>query len=520
MIDDKYEKYRIKLERNIFVGVSALFLFAMVGMAMNIYMIDTNYGSFLRRTIPIPNYRLVCKHLIENRIQRLLFVGNGKGLHETYVSTLTYLRNDYYSGALQKNDYDDVCIGRHQWDEKCKYQIDYSVKVCDESIKIDFWVDEKYTFDTGSVDYYDAIIWSDDVDKIKSKVEKGLHPIIKNGNLDISEHVKNDIYFIVPFSNSSDISIPLNRSHIYKNNITVHELLLKIEPTQSPRTPIIPTETKYDDTKGYFWKRQVERCKEYPMFCTKQNYTVERSLVTHEEACTNFKKSGIKRMILIGDSFSRHMHIAFLQWIRNDYRTGALPQTYKSECVGEELWNESNLNCRHSYEYNTRICNDTIQYDSIDSAHVPVTMEMLNSYDVIISVQGCHRTYPHPPLTIEALINGVFPNHVCISDKFKELAKQKLFIVHPHYRQYYWNREQSNEFSDVFASKTTEVLMQDCGLTKANFIDGPIRLTATLMHLREKHDLASDMTHWMRLVNLLKVQETYKSIIELKQLKT
>lgn len=249
------------------------------------------------------------------------------------------------------------------------------------------------------------------------------------------------------------------------------------------------------------------------MYCTKTKYSLEHAIISHEEACMNFQKSGIDRIIIIGDSFSRHMHIAFLQWLKNDYITGALPETYKKECVGEELWNESNLNCRHSYEYNAMICNNTVHFDSIDKDHVPVTLDMLTNYDIIISAQGCHRTYPHPPLTIEALMEGVFPNNICSNQDFVALAQKKLFIVHPHYRQYYWSRDQSNEFTDAFASATTKKLMDECHLPKENFVDGPIQLTSTLLHLREKHELASDLTHWMRMVNLWKVQETYKTII-------
>ena len=214
-------------------------------------------------------------------------------------------------------------------------------------------------------------------------------------------------------------------------------VLLKAQPVLNVMAYAAPwgSHTLFDSAE-YAWTRNAERCERWPQHCTPRGYTLARRLIPAAEACAQLHELGVRSVLTMGDSFARHAHMALLQWLRDDYVTGALDARHPNlNCTGTLPWDEPKVECRDEYDEDGFACQGTLRLRiKPPGAFTPLLLDNLADNDVVFLLAAGHTLAGHPPLVPEDVIQGDFPDGICRNATFRALVKDKLFWVGPHYR--------------------------------------------------------------------------------------
>ena len=254
--------------------------------------------------------------------------------------------------------------------------------------------------------------------------------------------------------------------------------------------------------------------------CTPQGYTANIPALPRKDACAALLERNITKIRFGGDSFVRHLYVALVLWLSGNYRDGALRPQHDKICLYGGQFEEKR--CRLQLGLQKTICDGKIRVSLGYGAWYRPVLQDLVANDIMIWSGGNHPTTGVYGCPQNRVLNG--QNHAGMVDKavlskvcvpaFRQLAKKKLFWIHPHEHIVAHCWYETNAYTEQYVREMNTKLQHTCGLPLSHLLAEPRRITSALVNRSEANDMTYDGMHWGMEVNLLKIQSTLLSILK------
>lgn len=113
-----------------------------------------------------------------------------------------------------------------------------------------------------------------------------------------------------------------------------------------------------------------------------------------EQGCALLRERGVRRMVMVGDSYMRHAYEGVTMMLSGDYVTGGLNEEGRANesCHGEGQFNE--VFCRHLVSHNRTLCKGEVYLERrTHPSWMRLTQDM-GEFDAIVWNGGEHHLGP------------------------------------------------------------------------------------------------------------------------------
>ena len=213
------------------------------------------------------------------------------------------------------------------------------------------------------------------------------------------------------------------------------------EPLVAQPAPLDADELeRLSDEKGNMgcWFRDVKFCDKTlasGFECAPGSLRALRPAIT-SPPCQMLLKSNVRRLLLVGDSFMRHVYGALVLLLSEDYRKGALINQHGCICHFNGQFREKK--CRQQLQFEKSVCNGKVRIQLKFHPIAKPNLQDLRDHDVVVWSMGNHPLdlkYTDPKLGVNdaAVIDSHVLRPLCSSPDFLHQASQKLvwMDVHP-----------------------------------------------------------------------------------------
>jgi len=222
--------------------------------------------------------------------------------------------------------------------------------------------------------------------------------------------------------------------------------------------------------------------------------------------CELLKEKGISKIEFKGDSFIRHLFVAFALILKDDYETGAL-KIKIPECFGNGQFEEKK--CRKLLSRNIAVCENEVQLKKTESPWVDLRP---SNSDLVFWGYGNHHLGPNKKI-------GANDAKTCRIEKLEPMCMKpnemmqktmnKTVFIGTHYR-FTWKdfddkkwKNQSEYFIEKFNKENSISLKQTCSIPTIQTFGLTKLLSETIP---DAGNMTYDKVHWGMQVNLMKSQ--------------
>lgn len=267
--------------------------------------------------------------------------------------------------------------------------------------------------------------------------------------------------------------------------------------------------------------------------CTKNDF---RLPISHddllEDGCDMLVQGGVKHILFVGDSYMRHVYVAFMLSLKHNYQDGALNTPHDMKCDFEGQFEEKV--CRLQLMFRSALCNGLVHIALKYGAFVFPTLSDLEGNDLVIWSFGNHpiavKDYTFFNISQEeeltARSNGSQQNNstfyretvlpvICPtapSDLRALMALKVVYVnTHPQGWNYLPNVTRHSFFQTTpyllhYHQDLPPLLQAMCGVLHQVSVWKEVELLVATPGVQWE-SLTYDFVHWKLMVNLMKVQK-------------
>ena len=211
-----------------------------------------------------------------------------------------------------------------------------------------------------------------------------------------------------------------------------------------------------------------------------------------------------KSVLVIGDSYARHIFVALSLWLSGDYQTGALQTAHDPQCEGGGQFSEKV--CRTQLARQATICGVVLKYE-----WVGLTASNLAEHDLIIWSTGNHALGECRRGVSDSREYAKHLGSACAALDREEVAR-KVVWVGTHARLKNYVEDESMAHLLDYHRTMRAAIQRVCGVNMtASAWDASLQIVQ--LHPADARVMSFDGAHWGMEINLIKIHdvlEVYK----------
>jgi hypothetical protein len=216
-------------------------------------------------------------------------------------------------------------------------------------------------------------------------------------------------------------------------------------------------------------------------------------------------------MVFVGDSFVRHAYEGLLLVLSGNYEWGAMVEEgrEKPECHGEGQFEERT--CRHFVAHNKQVCNNEVVLQLVYGAWPTITIQMLDTYDLVLWGAGSHPVDGNYQTRYGVLNATVVRDHVLVPicsslSSVIAIRRSKSVLWLGIHMRLAARHEDEAEKEIVRYNREMNVFLAN--LCNIEFIDFYQMTKSLALFLAEEAvKMTWDSAHWGRAVNIIKARK-------------